>query len=477
MAQPFNYMLSVPNPAEAVTSGLQQGVQLAGMMERADALAAQRRQTQLETQLMQAKALREQAQRDALDAFYKKPATERTAADYEAISATLPKEMADNVRASFDAKTKEEQRQDLLFGSQVLSALRLKDTGTASQMLQERAKAFESSGMKAQAQAMQNLADMTLIDPERAELALGPTMAVVPGGKDFIENIAKQQATQFEAQLQPSKMRKAAGEAEEAEAKGRLTGKKIESEIAQAKASAQSSLANAARAAEEAKTERESRRAKVDGLVAEAALKTANAREAIIKANTAEERRAAETDLLKARAEEQRAKSKMSNFKPATKAFESATSALDTTSGMLASIDKLEKLINAPGITGGTVLDRITGPLSSRAFNVTSEARDVDAILQQLTAQSFLEKIPTMRGTGPVSNAEGERLAAAAGNLTLNQSPKQFRETLSAMKAHAQKIQSEAQQTVTKYNQDYGEAPQAGASAMSDDALMKALGL
>ena len=214
MAQPFNYMLNVPNPAEAVTSGLQQGVQLASMMERADALAAQRQQTLLENQALQVKAQREAAQRAALDAFYKKPATERTAADYEAISATLPKEMAENVRASFEAKTKEEQRQDLLFGSQVLSALRLKDTGTASQMLQERAKAYESSGMKAQAQAMQNLADMTLIDPERAEIALGPTIAVVPGGKDFIDNLGKQSQQRREEALFKPELAKKEAEAE-----------------------------------------------------------------------------------------------------------------------------------------------------------------------------------------------------------------------------------------------------------------------
>jgi len=212
--QPLNYTLNVPNPAEAVTSGLQQGVQLASMMERADALAAQKQQTLLENQALQVKAQREAAQRAALDAFYKKPATERTAADYEAISATLPKEMAENVRASFEAKTKEEQRQDLLFGSQVLSALRLKDTGTASQMLQERAKAYESSGMKAQAQAMQNLADMTLIDPERAEIALGPTIAVVPGGKDFIDNLGKQSQQRREEALFKPELAKKEAEAE-----------------------------------------------------------------------------------------------------------------------------------------------------------------------------------------------------------------------------------------------------------------------
>ena len=62
--QPFDYTLNVPNPAEAVTAGLQQGVQLAGLMERADLTAAQRQQTLIENQALQAKA-QQQAQRQA----------------------------------------------------------------------------------------------------------------------------------------------------------------------------------------------------------------------------------------------------------------------------------------------------------------------------------------------------------------------------------------------------------------------------
>lgn len=407
MAQPFSYMLNVPNPADAVLGGVQQGMQLGTMMERADLMAAQRRQTDLENQALQVKAQREAAQRAALDAFYKKPATERTAADYEAISATLPKEMAENVRASFDAKTKEEQRQDLLFGSQVLSALRLKDTGTASQMLQERAKAYESSGMKAQAQAMQNLAEMTFIDPERVEVALGPTMAVVPGGKEFIDNLAKQQATQFEAQLQPSKMRKAAGEAQEAETKGRYAEKVIKSEIGQRGAAAAASMA----AAEASK---------------------ASARRSLAQAQTEDETRAARADLFKAQAELARGKLQKAMGNPE-----------DARQGALHGISVIDKLLDPKrkddidqifGAIGASKKGEFKAGAFRPEWTLSEPQMSILADIDQLGGRMFLEQAQKMRGLGQLTEQEGKKIVAAAGNLTRNQAPDRLMETLKTMR-------------------------------------------
>lgn len=477
MAQPFNYMLNVPDPSQAVMGGIQQGVQLGAMMERADLLAAQRRQTDVETAGLQAKADRAKAFQDELA---KMTAEGFTAKGLNELMIRYP-EAAKQLEAQYTNLGEQERQARVDALLPVAAAVNAGDNVSAQLVLRDQIEALTNSGKTDEAKAASRMLDLITTNPAAAKSTLNLATAGAMGKDKYADTLVKLEGARREEELQPSKVREAAGKAEEAEAKGRLTGKKMEAEISQAKAAAQSSLASAARAAEEAKTERESRQAKVDGLVADAQLKTANAREAVVKAGTAEEKRAAEIDLLKANAEEKRARSKMANFKPATKAFESATSAVDATSGMLSTIDKLEKLINAKAeIGGGTVLDRLTGPISSRIPSTTGAGRDVDALLAQLTAQSFLEKIPTMRGTGPISNTEGERLAAAAGNLTLNQSPRQFRETLAAMKKNAEKIQTEAQQTIAKYNQDYGEAQTPGSgspSAMSDEALMKALGL
>lgn len=214
MAQPFNYMLNVPDPSQAVTAGLQQGVQLAGMMERADALAAQKRQTQVETQLMQAKAQREQAQRDAIADFYNKPPEQRTPEMFERLSATLPKEMADSMRTAFEARTKEEQRQRLLTGGQVFSALRSGDRETANTILRQQADAARNAGDEAGAKAFENAAEMAAIAPDQAELFVGTQLAVLPGGKEFLENVGKQSQQRREEALFKPELAKKEAEAE-----------------------------------------------------------------------------------------------------------------------------------------------------------------------------------------------------------------------------------------------------------------------
>ena len=361
--------------------------------------------------------------------------------------------MADNVRASFEAKTKEEQRQDLLFGSQVLSALRLKDTGTASQMLQERAKAYESSGMKAQAQAMQNLADMTLIDPEHAELALGPTIAVVPGGKDFIENIAKQQATQFEAQLQPSKMRKAAGEAEEAETKGRLAEKKIKGEIAKDAAAASASYASAKKSLAEAKTEDEKRSAAVDLLVAQAALTRSKIEKAMGNPEDARQGALATIDVIdKVLKNEGDARSILGTWNAIPKTF---------------SMKGLE------GIKLGAWKPQIA---------MNEKELDVLANINELGGKTFLQQAQKMRGLGQLTEIEGKKIVEAAGNLSREQSPDRFMATLRTMRealaaGAARKPGSVPKGELIFSGSTQGGGQESGLSDMSDEALKKALGL
>lgn len=207
--QPLNYTLSVPNPAEAVTAGLQQGVQLAGLMEKADLTAAQRQQTLLENQALQAKAALQAQQQAAVKAFYDLPSDLRTADEYERLSATLPKEQAENIRASFDAKTKEQQRKELLFGGQVFAALRSGDRETANSLLLQRADAARNGGDESQAKAYENAAEMAAISPENAEMFIGTTLAALPGGKDFIQNVgAQQEQTQKAALFKPELAKK-----------------------------------------------------------------------------------------------------------------------------------------------------------------------------------------------------------------------------------------------------------------------------
>lgn len=214
MPEPYNYLAQLPNPSASVLQGIQGGIQLAGAMSATDEAAAAAKQR--EFALQQAKA-----QQDAMKAFYAKPSSQRTADDYEALSAMLPKDVAENMRKSFEMRTGEQQRQDLLFGGQVMSALRSGDRETANNMLLQRADAARNAGDETQAKAFQNAAEMAAISPEHAETFIGTQLATLPGGKDFLENIGKQQTQRFEAELHPAKKLKEYSDAKIAEAKAK----------------------------------------------------------------------------------------------------------------------------------------------------------------------------------------------------------------------------------------------------------------
>ena len=147
---------------------------------------------------------------------------------FERLQATVPKDVAENMRASFKALTEQEQQQKLLTGGQVFAALRSGDAETASALLLRQAGAARNSGDEIAAKAAENAAELAAIAPDQAELYVGTSMSVLPGGKEFLENVAKQQATQFEAQLQPSKLSKAQSDALKSDFEAKIAGVKAE---------------------------------------------------------------------------------------------------------------------------------------------------------------------------------------------------------------------------------------------------------
>ena len=394
LLQPFNYTLNVPNPAEAVTAGLQQGVQLAGLMERADLTAAQRQQTLLENRALQAKAQLQADQQAAVKAFYSKPSAERTADDYERLSATLPKDQAENIRASFDAKTKEQQRQELLFGGQVFAALRSGDRETANSMLLQKADAARNGGDEAQAKAYENAAEMAAIAPDRAELFVGTTLAALPGGKDFIANVAAQSELRTSEGMSPGKIAKAIADGKTAEIVAATEQKMRDAEISlkgaqgtAAKASAGASYASAK------KTLREIKHidAMEPGQVAQLA---------------------AETGKLNAEAAAKRGEI------GTQRAIENGQRVIDTVA-----------LLRGPN-GDFSVLKNIAGTIKGRSPTFSNESANAERAIETLKDQAFLTQIKQMKGMGALSEKEGDRLASSIANLSLTQSPERLQRNL-----------------------------------------------
>ena len=408
--QPFDYTLNVPNPAEAVTAGLQQGVQLAGLMERADLTAAQRQQTLIENQALQAKAQQQAQQQAAVKAFYDLPPDMRTADEYERISATLPKEQAENIRASFDAKTKEQQRQELLFGGQVFAALRSGDRETANSMLLQRADAARNGGDGAQAKAYENAAEMAAISPENAEMFIGTTLATLPGGKEFISNVSAQSELRTNEGMAPGKIAKAIADGKTAEIIAATEQKMRDAEIdlrgaqgTAAKASAGASYASAK------KTLREIKHidAMEPGQIAQLA---------------------AETGKLDAEA--------------AAKRGEVATpAALDAGQRVLDTVSSLRGM----GAGNFKVLRDVAGPIQGKLPTVTGSSADAESAIETLKSQVFLQQIKNMKGMGALSVSEGDKLTASVANLSLTQSPERLQKNIEYIEETTRKAMEKMQ--------------------------------
>ena len=410
MNQPFNYTLSVPNPAEAVTAGLQQGVQLAGLMERADLTAAQRQQTLLENQALQAKAQLQANQQAAVKAFYDLPSNLRTADEYERISATLPKEQAENIRASFEAKTKEQQRQELLFGGQVFAALRSGDRETANSMLLQKADAARNGGDGAQAKAYENAAEMAAISPDRAELFIGSTLAALPGGKDFIANVTGQSELRTNEAMAPGKIAKAIADGKIQEIKAQYQEQQEKAEIALK--GAQGTAAKAS-----------------------AGASYASARKSLV-----------EIDRIKLLSPAERAKlvaetNKLDAEAAAKRGEVGAPGALDAGQRVLDTVSSLR------GMGGGDfkILGDVAGPVRGKLPTLTGSSADAESAIETLKSQVFLQQIKNMNGMGALSVSEGDKLTASVANLSLTQSPQQLQKNIEYIEETTRKAMAKMQ--------------------------------
>lgn len=410
MTQPFNYTLNVPNPAEAVTSGLQQGVQLAGLMERADLTAAQRQQTLLENQALRAKAQLQAQQQAAVKAFYDLPSNLRTADEYERISATLPKEQAENIRASFEAKTKEQQRQELLFGGQIFAALRSGDRETANSMLLQKADAARNGGDGAQAKAYENAAEMAAIAPDQAELFIGTTLAALPGGKDFINSVAAQSEMRTSEAMAPGKIAKAIADGKTAEIIAATEQKMRDAEIAMKKA-------------------------QTDSARASAGASYASAKRTLRDIQHIDAMEPGQVALLAAQTQSELAEA-------AKKRGEGgAAGVLDAGQRVLDTVSALR------GMKGGDfkVLGDVAGPVRGKLPTVTGSSADAESAIETLKSQVFLQQIKNMKGMGALSEKEGDKLTASVANLSLTQSPERLQKNIEYIEATTRKAMEKMQ--------------------------------
>lgn len=121
----------------------------------------------------------------------------------------------------------------------------------------------------------------------------------------------------------------------------------------------------------------------------------------------------------------------------------SAIASADATAQAARAAKDAAELINHPGLNMGTGLTSAFGMIPS------TEAKDFQARLENLKSQVFLPTVKAMQGMGALSNAEGEKIAAAVANLDPRIGPEAMKQQLSIIaKQMANAAQKSKQQTL-----------------------------
>lgn len=145
---------------------------------------------------------------------------------------------------------------------------------------------------------------------------------------------------------------------------------------------------------------------------------------------------------------------------------ESYYSSMDT---MSRTIDTANKVLKSPGFTGyfGTNFN----PLSSRYLPGT-DAADTSALVDTLKSQGFMSGIQQMRGMGALSNAEGQKVVDAIGNLSPSQSEKSAKAAIQTIINTTQMAQKRMQQKYGKDIPNQEQQPPTSQQQLSDDDLI-----
>lgn len=398
--QPINYTLNVPNPAEAVTSGLQQGVQLAGLMEKADLTSAQRQQTLLENQALQAKAQRAQDFQKELG----KMATDGfTAKGLNELMIRFP-EGAKQLEAQHANLGVQERQSKIDTLMPIVAAVNAGDNVTAQLEISKQIDAFTNAGNTASARAAEQMLSLLQNNPEAAKATMNTAIAATMGPEKYAEVFGKLEDQRREQEFQTPKLAKAVAEGRTAEIIAATEQKMRDAEIAlkgaqttSAKASAGASYASAKKTLREIKH--------IDAM------------------------EPGQVALLAAQGEKERAEAAAKRGEGgAQSAITAGQRVLDTVALLRGDVTDKQGKVTKKGDFG--VLKDIAGPATSKLPTFSEKSADAERAIETLTSQVFLSQVGQMKGLGALTEKEGDRLVASIANLSLNQSPERLQRNI-----------------------------------------------
>jgi hypothetical protein len=400
---PANYAVEVQSPFESALGGFKLG---AGMAEVQ--AAQQKRELEL-------KALQQAQQRQVeLADLFKNP--NATSADYARVTSFLPEKQAEIVLKNFETQTKERQQQTLRQGAQVYSAIKSGNLDVAEMQLKEQAAALRNSGNEQQAQAFDDVSNLIRLNPTGAQATIGLLVAALPGGKDFLDNADKALGTIRTEAEAPSKLTSSITEAQTkvADLRIKLQNEPIEAERLVIKRDLE--VAEAKIADIEAKYAEQKIKLGLRKTEEDIIINRENARIAALNAQIARETNALKKDELTLKLSEAIDKrDQATRDQKANLASQSAD--IDNFLNTAAQILKVPD----------EVIKQASGPITARLPTLSQNVSDLESLVETAGSQIFLAVIPKMKSLGALSEAEGNKLQTSLTNLSLKQSPEQFK--------------------------------------------------
>ena len=236
MAQPFDYGVNIPDPAQAFNQAYQMGTVITNQ------------------RLAQEKAQREaEQQKQIQESFARLRQPGATARDYANLSMLLPEAQAKSVRESFGMLSAERQQAALQQSGQVFSAFKSGNPEIAIRYLDQQIEGKRNSGDEAGAKFLETWRDVAKVDPKSTEDYFGYTISQMPGGDKVITSAIALGGEGRAAAKAPAELQKAIAEAEKAVSDAKIAQANATNAPEKAAADAALAKAQAEKAAIEAK--------------------------------------------------------------------------------------------------------------------------------------------------------------------------------------------------------------------------------
>lgn len=396
---PIDYSVDIQTPFQAALQGYQGGAAI--------------RNDQAQQQQQRA-ALQAQQQRQQLLAGL---ATKQnpTAGDYASVMTQLP-DVAEQLQKAWTVRNAAQQQahaSDLL---QWGAAIKSGQPQIAADQMVQRAEAMERTAGGGQAsvpteesQALRANAKVLLENPQLALGKIQAMLAVNPNGKDAAESLAK-----FGSEARADR--------------------KFPSELAKSEAEAAKAGVESRYAEQQAVLDLQKKGWDIRHIQADIDIRKDANRIAVMNASAAREGNALKREELGLKIQEAR-----------SALDDKIRSKVAETEGAAASIDNALNTIQR--IKTNKSLDSVLGSFEGRMPAVFSDdASDAIALIDTLGSQTFLSMIPAMKGTGSLSEREGDKLQSALTNLSRTQSETQFRANLD----EASRLLKKGRETISK---------------------------